>query len=78
MLKRIAVKLIELYQKTLSPDHGMLKILFPFGACRYQPTCSEYSKQAIIKYGIWRGMFIAIKRIIRCHPKAVGGYDPLK
>ena len=46
--------------------------------CKYYPTCSEYSKQAIKKYGALKGSFLSIKRIIKCNPFSKGGYDPLK
>ena len=45
--------------------------------CRFTPTCSEYMKQAIVKYGIWKGGWLGIKRICRCHPNNPGGYDPV-
>ncbi len=74
----IALFLIRVYQKTLSFDHGPLRFLFPHGYCRFYPTCSEYSYQAIKKYGLWRGGAKAIWRIMRCNPWNKGGYDPLK
>ena len=46
--------------------------------CKYYPTCSEYTKQAIEKYGILKGSFLGAKRILRCNPFSKGGYDPLK
>lgn len=46
--------------------------------CKYEPTCSEYAKQAIQKYGTKKGSILAIKRILRCNPFSKGGYDPLK
>lgn len=71
-----AVALIRLYQRTLSPDHGPLKVLFPSGVCRYEPTCSEYMAQALQQHG-WRGLGMGLKRIGRCHPFARGGHDPV-
>lgn len=62
------LKLIEIYQ-TIS------KLTPP--VCRFYPTCSEYMKQAIIKYGVIKGGFLGIKRILRCHPFNEGGYDPV-
>ena len=68
MLKRILLLLIKFYQKfsALTPPR-----------CRFYPTCSEYTKQAIIKYGIIKGSWLGIKRICKCHPFNEGGYDPL-
>lgn len=45
--------------------------------CRFQPTCSKYTMNAIEKYGIFKGMFLGIKRILKCHPGHPGGYDPV-
>lgn len=70
--------LIRLYQKTLSPDHGPLKILFPNGYCKFRPTCSDYGHAAIEKYGLLKGVPMAIWRILRCNPCSKGGFDPLK
>lgn len=69
-------KLIRWYQYTLSPDHGMLRLLFPNGVCRYEPTCSEYTHQAIQRHG-WRGVARGAKRVIKCHPFVEGGHDPV-
>ncbi len=77
MLKKVALGLIRLYQKTLSLDHGFAGKVFGERFCRFYPTCSEYSYQAIARYGVLRGSWIACKRIIRCHPWTDGGYDPL-
>ncbi|MCH8134494.1 MAG: membrane protein insertion efficiency factor YidD [Proteobacteria bacterium] len=68
---------IWLYQHTLSPDHGPLRFLFPAGACRYHPTCSVYMSQAIHHHE-WRGLIHGVRRILRCHPFADGGEDPVK
>ncbi len=68
MLKKIFVKLINLYQFFSK---------FKPPVCRFYPTCSEYTKQAIIKYGIIKGIWLGIKRICRCHPLNPGGYDPV-
>lgn len=46
--------------------------------CRFYPTCSQYGKEAIEKYGAIKGLYLTIKRILRCHPFSKGGYDPLK
>lgn len=76
-MKKILTVLISIYQRTLSPDHGPLKVLFPHGACRFRPTCSEYTKEAITRYGALRGTIRGIKRLGRCHPGSPGGYDPV-
>ena len=73
----LVLKLIRFYQKTLSFDHGIFKSLFPTGYCRFQPTCSEYAYQAVGKYGVIKGGFKALWRVIRCNPFNKGGYDPL-
>lgn len=74
----VAIKIIKIYQKTLSFDHGFFKFLHPYGFCRYKPTCSEYAISAIEKYGFFRGGFKAIWRILRCNPWSKGGWDPVK
>jgi putative membrane protein insertion efficiency factor len=70
--------LIRLYQKTFSPDHSFFKKFFPYGYCRFCPTCSEYAYQAIDKYGIFRGGMKGFLRILRCNPWNPGGEDPLE
>lgn len=76
-MKTVLLKIIRLYQKTLSKDHGPLKILKPFGQCRFYPTCSEFSYQAIEKYGVMQGGWIGIKRLMRCNPWSKGGVDQI-
>ena len=72
-MKKIFISLIEFYQKHISSwlDSKNIK-------CKYYPTCSEYTKQAIQKYGIFKGGAKGIWRILRCNPFSKGGYDPLK
>jgi putative membrane protein insertion efficiency factor len=77
-LKNLILFLIRVYQKTLSLDHGIFHFFFPNGYCRFYPTCSEYGYQAIVKYGVWHGSYLALRRILHCHPWHPGGYDPLK
>lgn len=77
-MKNIILKIIKLYQKTLSPDLGWFSYKYPAGCCKYYPNCSSYSYQAIDKYGIIKGSFLSIKRILKCNPFSRGGYDALK
>ena len=72
-MKKIGVILINLNQKYISPIFSAKGI-----RCKYYPTCSEYTKQAIEKYGFIRGTFKGFRRILRCNPFSKGGYDPLK
>jgi putative membrane protein insertion efficiency factor len=74
---RLAVlRLIKLYQKTLSFDHGFFSGLFPFGFCRFKPTFSEYAYEAVSKYGVIKGGLKALWRVMRCNPFSKGGFDP--
>lgn len=68
---------IKLYQKTLSPDTGWFKAYYPHGYCKYSPTCSEYTYQAIKKFGIIKGLLRGMWRILRCNPWSKGGHDPI-
>lgn len=76
--KKIVIFCIKIYQKTLSPDHGLFKLLYPHGYCRFTPTCSDYGIEAINKYGVLKGGLKAVWRIMRCNPFNKGGHDPLK
>ncbi|MBT3561728.1 membrane protein insertion efficiency factor YidD [Flavobacteriaceae bacterium] len=73
MIKKIVLYpillLIKIYQTILSP-------ILP-STCRYSPTCSEYTKQSLIKFGLIKGGLISIKRIIKCNPWGGNGYDPI-
>lgn len=78
-MRQLILKSIKAYQKSFLIRSPLLKTLFlSDSACRFQPTCSNYSYQAIEKYGIIRGFFISLKRILRCRPWSKGGWDPLK
>lgn len=68
MLKKLSLKLIELYQNIPGNWHF---------SCRFYPTCSNYAKEAITKYGFLKGTFLSIKRILRCNPFGGSGYDPV-
>jgi len=78
-MKKIALTLISFYQKYLSFDSGVLKV-FSANAktCRFNPSCSEYTYQAISRYGIILGSWKGVKRILRCNPLYNGGNDLLK
>lgn len=76
--KRFLMGMIRFYQKTISPDHGPLKNLYPHGYCRFLPSCSEYGYQAVEKYGVIKGGVMIIWRILRCNPWNKGGHDPVK
>lgn len=70
MASRLLIRLITFYQKYLSGLKGA-------PTCIYVPTCSAYAILALQKYGCLKGSYLAIKRILRCHPFHKGGYDPL-
>src|SRR3989338_6046797 len=76
-MSKFLVTLINLYQHTLSPDHSWLAARYPYGFCRYSPSCSEYAKQALIRHGVVKGLFLSIKRVLRCNPYASFGPDPV-
>jgi uncharacterized protein len=75
-MKKPVIWLIKLYQRTLSPDHGPLSGGVQ-RVCRFNPTCSNYTIQAIEKYGALKGLLKGIWRILRCNPWNKGGNDPL-
>lgn len=70
IIKQCLIILIKLYRKFISPLKGR-------PTCIYTPTCSLYALQALEKYGIIKGSYLAIRRILRCHPFHKGGYDPV-
>jgi len=69
-VKALAIGAIRAYQTLISP------LLPP--SCRFHPTCSEYTRQAIERYGFGRGILMGMRRIIRCNPFCVGGHDPVR
>ena len=70
ILTNILIKFIKGYKFIISPLLGQ--------SCRYLPTCSEYSIEALKKFGLIKGTFLSIKRILSCHPWGKGGFDPVK
>lgn len=70
MVRQFVIILLKLYRKYISPLKGR-------PTCIYTPTCSLYAIQALEKYGIFKGTYLAIRRVLRCHPYAKGGYDPV-
>jgi putative membrane protein insertion efficiency factor len=73
-MAKIIIFFINIYQKTLSPDHGPLRAHYPHGFCKYYPSCSEYTKQSVEKHGIY-GLYLGFLRIIKCNPFSKGGID---
>jgi putative membrane protein insertion efficiency factor len=69
MMKKVLVRLIGFYRKNISP-------LTP-PSCRFIPTCSAYAVEALEKYGALKGSWLALRRILKCHPFHKGGYDPV-
>ena len=68
-MKKLAMGLIKVYQSTVS------QVVLP--QCRYSPTCSHYTAEAIERYGIFKGIWLGGRRIARCNPFHAGGYDPV-
>ena len=68
-MKKILILLIRFYQKFISP-------MFP-AKCRFYPTCSQYTLEAVKEHGAIKGTYLGIKRILKCHPFHEGGYDPV-
>jgi putative membrane protein insertion efficiency factor len=69
MTAKLLIALIRGYQLTLSPFLG--------GSCRFLPTCSEYAREALERHGAWRGSWLALRRLSRCHPLGASGFDPV-
>jgi putative membrane protein insertion efficiency factor len=69
-MKSLLINLIKLYKYAISP-------ILP-KSCRFMPSCSDYSVEAVRKYGTLRGSYLSLKRILKCHPFHSGGYDPVK
>lgn len=71
-MRKICIWILKVYQKCISPIFQFFGI-----HCKFYPSCSNYMMQAIQKYGCTKGIFLGIKRLLRCHPFSKGGYDPL-
>ena len=69
-MKQLLIQIIKIYRKYISPLKGR-------GTCIYVPTCSQYAIEALEKYGVVKGTYLAVRRILRCHPFHKGGYDPV-
>ncbi len=68
-MKYLLIGLVKVYRKWISP------LLGP--SCRFHPTCSEYSLEALQRFGAFKGMYLSVKRILKCHPLHPGGFDPV-
>jgi len=69
-MKKIIISCIKFYRKRISP--------LKQPCCRFYPSCSQYTLEAVEKYGALKGSYMGIKRVLRCHPFNKGGYDPVK
>ena len=68
-MKYVLIALLRGYRAVISPLYGQV--------CRYHPSCSAYALEAVTEYGSMRGSWLALRRLLRCHPWAPGGYDPV-
>jgi putative membrane protein insertion efficiency factor len=68
-MKHLLIGLLKVYRFAISPLYGPV--------CRYHPTCSAYALEAVTEHGSLRGSWLAVRRVLRCHPWAAGGYDPV-
>ncbi|MGA2213979.1 MAG: membrane protein insertion efficiency factor YidD [Bryobacteraceae bacterium] len=69
-MQKAVIASLRLYKRFVSP-------LLP-SACRFSPTCSEYMLEAVDKYGVPRGVWLGLRRLLRCHPLHAGGFDPVR
>jgi putative membrane protein insertion efficiency factor len=69
-MTHLALALLRFYKRWISP-------LLP-SACRFHPTCSEYMRDAIVAHGLWRGVWMGLRRLSKCHPFHEGGFDPVR
>ncbi|MBF9015240.1 membrane protein insertion efficiency factor YidD [Oceanispirochaeta sp. M2] len=68
-MSRILLFFVIIYKKVISPWLPR--------SCRFYPTCSSYAQEALLKHGPWKGLYLSVKRILKCHPRHPGGYDPV-
>ena len=78
-IRNITLAFITFYSGRISPFFGSLlrAIGLPWDACRFEPTCSRYTYQAVERFGVVRGLMFGVKRIMRCNPWSRGGFDPI-
>ncbi|WP_199563440.1 MULTISPECIES: membrane protein insertion efficiency factor YidD [unclassified Oceanispirochaeta] len=69
IISRILLFFVIIYKKVISPWLPR--------SCRFYPTCSSYAQEALLKHGPWKGLYLSVKRILKCHPRHPGGYDPV-
>lgn len=74
--KKLTLKLLEFYQRLFSAGQGWLSSR-PNKVCVFYPSCSEYARQAVLKYGVFRGFLLGLKRVVRCHPWQKDYFNPL-
>lgn len=77
-VQKMVLNLISWYQRFWSPDHSARKARYPYGYCRFSPTCSQYGYTAIEKHGVFKGSALTLWRIMRCNPFSPGGHDPVR
>jgi len=68
-MRRLLMGCIRFYQRFISPLKPPM--------CRFYPTCSQYALEAVARHGVWRGGYLALRRLLKCHPFHPGGYDPV-
>ncbi|TSC73460.1 MAG: hypothetical protein G01um101470_66 [Parcubacteria group bacterium Gr01-1014_70] len=76
-MDQISIFFIKIYQILFSPDHGVL-FFYRVRTCRFYPSCSEYTIEALRAYGFFRGWLFGLRRVARCHPWQEGGWDPIE
>jgi len=77
-IRELLLICIRFYQNFFSPNHSWIKHHYPWGFCRFYPSCSQYAYDSIKRYGVNQGVWRAIKRLSKCHPWHPGGFDLVK